>query len=118
MMGLDNSINIFPPPNDSIDALIVWDNGIPGVLEPGIDYALFSFAPGSCTLWNLFYSLGYQSSAAAIFLTDFQGYFYLYLFATDLGVGNNPNVGSIPPGPLPVIWPELINVDAADMSEY
>jgi hypothetical protein len=40
------------------------------------------------------------------------GYFYLWLFATDMGVGNNPNVATLPvPGPLPVINPEEINID-------
>lgn len=86
-MGLDIAGGF--PNSDSIDALTVWDNGVPGLCEPGIDYAVFSLAPGSFTLVTLS-NMGFQVSAASVFLTDFQGYFYLYLYATDLGVGNNP----------------------------
>jgi hypothetical protein len=104
-MGLDNNADM----PDSIDGLAVWDNGEQGLLEPGIDYAGFTLAPGSGTLTTLA-GMGYQVSAASIFVTDFQGFFYLYLYATDIGVGNNPNP------PLPFIQNVDINVDAMDLT--
>ena len=83
-MGLDQigSTNI-----DSIDALVVWDNNQlggpanngPGA-EPGIDYALFSLAPGSTTLSR------FAFDAADVFFTDFTRGFATYALATDLGV--------------------------------
>jgi hypothetical protein len=112
-MGLDP----FGYNEDSIDALTVWDNDPLGQCDPGHDYAVFSLAPGSITLKVL--SVNFQVSAASIFLTDFQGYFYLFLYATDIGVGNGPNVTTPPPigpGPLPVIPYLDINVDAMDLT--
>ena len=76
---------------DSIDGLVVFDLNIPGGpanqgpgAEPGIDFALFSLAPGSATLaqWNL--------DAADVFFTDFTGAFATYAFATDLGIAGGP----------------------------
>ncbi|UCH92466.1 MAG: hypothetical protein JSV88_19510 [Candidatus Aminicenantes bacterium] len=116
-MGLDT----FGINTDSIDGLAFWDMGIPGLLEPGIDFAAFSLAPGSATLATLA-AMGLPVTAADVFLTDFQinpatgfGYFYTWLIAGDLGVGNNPNVLT-PPGPLPVIPNVDINVDALDLT--
>jgi hypothetical protein len=106
IMGLDI---VGGPNTDSIDGLALWDNGIQGVLEPGIDYAGFTLAPGSATLTALT-AMGYQVNAAAIFLTDFQGFFYLYLYSNDIGVGNGPNP------PLPIIPYVDINVDAMDLT--
>jgi hypothetical protein len=125
-MGLDT----FGFGTDSIDGLAFWDNGIPGVLEPGTDYVAFSLAPGSATLQVLANPpYNFQVSAASVFVSDFQtyippapappvptGYFYLWLYATDMGVGNLPNVASFPAGPLPVINPEDINIDALDLT--
>ncbi|UCH92465.1 MAG: hypothetical protein JSV88_19505 [Candidatus Aminicenantes bacterium] len=123
-MGLDT----FGAGTDSIDGLAFWDNNIRGTLEPGTDYVAFSLAPGSATLTNLA-AAGFQVSAASVFVSDFQtyipplpapqvptGYFYLWLYATDMGVGNLPNVASVPPGPLPVINPEDINIDGLDLT--
>ena len=94
-MGLDviGGLN-----SDSIDALVLWDlnllggpvNNGPGA-EPGIDFALFSLAPGSATLAQL------GLDAADVFFTDFSGAFAVYAFATDLGVGPAP--GGPPFGP-------------------
>jgi hypothetical protein len=121
-MGLDT----YGKFTDSIDGLAFWDNNQLGVLEPGIDYAAFTLAPGSATLTNLA-AMGFQVSAASVFLTDFQmyvppapatpvpvGFFYTWLFASDIGVGNFPNAAT--GGPLPVIRPEEINVDALDLT--
>lgn len=115
-MGLDVSSGQYKPNTDSIDGLAVWDNGRQGVLEPGIDYAGFTLAPGSATLTALS-NMGYPVNAATVFLTDFQidpatgfGYFYTYVYSTDIGVGANP----IPP--LPGVPFVDINIDAMDLT--
>jgi hypothetical protein len=115
-MGLDVSSGQFKRNTDSIDGLAIWDNGIQGRLEPGIDYAGFTLAPGSATLTALS-NAGYPVNAASIFLTDFQinpatgfGYFYVYVYSTDIGVGRNPSP------PLPGIPFRDINVDALDLT--
>jgi len=75
-LGLD----LFGLNTDDVDALIMWDKGIEGELNPGVDYALFSLSPGSASLgnWNL--------SAADVFFTDFTGVFATYATAADLGL--------------------------------
>jgi len=105
-MGLDIAGG---PNTDSIDGIAVFDMGVPGVLEPGLDYAGFTLAPGSATLAAL-NGMGFAVNAATIFMTDFRGYFYLYLFDTDLGVGNGPNP------PLPIIPYADINIDALELT--
>ncbi len=94
---------------DSIDALVLWDYGTPGACDPGVDYALFSLAPGSQTLTAL-WNLGFPVSAGSVFLTDFQGYFYQYAYPTDLGVGPYPT--PVLPG---VSWLE-VNIDALEIT--
>ncbi len=91
---------------DSIDALVVWDRGMRGICEPGLDYALFSLAPGSATLAVI----GLPEDAGAVFLTDFQGFFYTYVWSFDIGVGPFP----IPP--LPGIPQPDVNVDALEVA--
>jgi hypothetical protein len=99
-MGLDRYVP------DSIDALVVYDFGAKGGPawggpggEPGHDYALFSLAPGSGAL------MMYGLNAADVFLTDFQGNFYLYADATEIGL--------LPfPGGEPL--EEVDNVDSLD----
>lgn len=77
---------------DDIDALILWDNGIPlGPMwggpggEPGIDFALFSLANGSSSLLAI-QGMGLPVDGSSIFFTDFNGSFALYAFGSDLGV--------------------------------
>jgi cysteine-rich repeat protein len=72
---------------DSIDALIMFDNNVVGGPayggpggEPGIDYALFSLAPGSLSLAT------FSLSAADIFFTDFSGAFAEYAAAGRLAL--------------------------------
>lgn len=108
-MGLDT----FGFATDSIDGLALWDNGVVGKLEPGIDYVAFTLAPGSATL-SFGGGTGIGFTAGDVFLSDFQGYFYTWLYAGDMGVGNLPNVAT--GGPLPVIGPTEINVDALDLT--
>lgn len=114
MMGLDILV---PNPkypyieHDSIDGLAFWDNGEQGVLEPGVDWCVFTLAPDSPTLTNL-NNIQFPGivSAADIFITDFQGYFYTWLYPTDIGVGPNPSP------PLPPNCISRINVDAVDLT--
>jgi hypothetical protein len=90
---------------DDIDALVVWDRGErhgpawggPGA-EPGIDFALFSLAPGSATLGAL------GLSAGTVFFTDFTGAFAVYAFEKDLGLDSRFGV-------------EWANVDALEIAE-
>jgi hypothetical protein len=91
---------------DIIDALIVYRNsclaGSPGCggpgAQPGVDYAIFSLAPGSPSLRS---DLGL--SAGDLFFTDFSGAFGRYARASELGLrsgGPHPGGGD--------------NIDAAD----
>ncbi len=45
MLGLD--------PADEVDALAVWDSSGQGMVTPGTDFALFSLAPGSPSLYKM-----------------------------------------------------------------
>lgn len=74
----------------SIDGLVVFDNDILGsAAQPGIDYALFSLAPGSAAL------AANGLSAAAIFFTDFTGHYGLYATAGELGLQGSDNVDAL-----------------------
>jgi competence protein ComGC len=66
---------------DDIDGLEVFDRGTIGSLDPGLDYALFSLAPGSRSLSP--FSI---RTAADIFFTDFQNSFATYARDSDLGL--------------------------------
>jgi len=88
-IGLDSEgIN-----TDSIDGLVVFDGGasIGGMAtggagaEPGIDFALFSLAPGSASLAPGVFTPG-GLSASDIFFTDFAGAFAVFAFSTDIGL--------------------------------
>jgi hypothetical protein len=110
-MGLDM---VGGPNSDSIDALIMYDHHIQGGPawggpggEFGIDYALFSLAPGSASLmqWGL--------DAADVFFTDFRGSFFLYAPSASLGLRSMPggepghdgdNVDALDPPLEPCPW--------------
>jgi len=87
-------LGLMPGPfqSDCIDALVVWDDGAhggpawggPGA-ETMLDYALFSLAPGSVSLWQ------WGLSEADIFFTNFAGSFWLYASAADLGLAGAPD---------------------------
>jgi len=108
---------LFPPPfavanqmgligtADSIDALIVWDYGNPRICDPGNDYALFSLAPGSATIYNL-RAMGFNVDPGTIFFTDFTNNFAIYAYSGDLGVAPAPAMGNSN-------W-KVINLDAMD----
>lgn len=82
----------FPPQiglvaGDELDALVMWDRGVIGAPDPGIDFALFSLAPGSP-------SLG-AASAASIFVTDFNFAFCPFAQAGLLGMQAADNVDGL-----------------------
>lgn len=81
MMGLDT----FGWGTDSIDALVVWDRGGPGVCDPGLDIALYSLAPGSA-------SLGGGTDGATIFWTDFTGVSNVFAWSGQLGLVAAPSL--------------------------
>lgn len=72
---------------DEIDALVMWDRGTIGVPDPGLDFALFSLAPGSPSLGG--------ASPAAIFVTDFNFAFCLFVPANQLGLLGTDNVDGL-----------------------
>jgi hypothetical protein len=82
-MGLDT----FGTNTDSVDGLVMWDVNLiggpnfggPGG-EWGLDYALFSLAPGSASLAQ------FNLSANDVFFTDFTNRFAVYALSTDLGM--------------------------------
>lgn len=71
---------------DDLDALDLFDRGTVGVVDPGVDYALFSLAPGSQSLFS-------HSSldAADIFFTDFRGSFATFASDADSGLNGTVN---------------------------
>lgn len=74
---------------DDIDALVMWDRGMLGAVDPGVDFALFSLAPGSPTL------AAFGISAAAILVTDFSGTFCPFVAPPQLGLRTTDNVDGL-----------------------
>ncbi len=72
---------------DDIDGLVVWDRGVIGAPNPGVDLVLFSLAPGSP-------SLG-AGSPADVYVSDLTGVFCLFLPANALGMRAADNVDGI-----------------------
>jgi hypothetical protein len=103
MMGLD----MYGGPNsDSIDSLVVWDYVGVMVCDPGIDYCLFTLSPGSATLTYL-QGLGLPADGGTIFVSDYQGGFYVYMFSFGIGLIDMPQFSGI--------TPSLVNVDAMEV---
>jgi len=74
---------------DDIDSLVVWDRGILGAVDPGVDYVLFSLAPGSPTLGM------FGLSPAMIFVSHFSATFCPFVAAFDLGLVPADNVDGL-----------------------
>ncbi|MES1240638.1 MAG: hypothetical protein ABUT39_03370 [Acidobacteriota bacterium] len=72
---------------DDIDALVVWDRGVVGAPDPGMDLVLFSLAPGSPSLGGL--------SPAGIFVSDLTGFFCVYVQANTLGMRVIDNIDGL-----------------------
>ncbi|MEX2318148.1 MAG: hypothetical protein WD669_13400 [Pirellulales bacterium] len=98
------------PFSDSVDALVMWDNGIDGTLEPGIDYALFSLGTGSASLGAL---AGLVNDSDVLF-TDFTGLFAVYAPAGALGLLGDP-AGGFFPRPYVGIAGPIDGLDALDV---
>jgi hypothetical protein len=83
-LGLDMmGLNI-----DDVDALVIYDFGIQGQLDPGVDSALFSLSFGSASLPGV--PGGPQIGPGDIFYTDFNGSFALFASATEVGLFPSP----------------------------
>ncbi len=112
-LGLDltSSVNL----RDEVDALVMWPTNYDRV-NPGHDFALFSLAPSSPTLWGRDMQpgiagvdddgfngpddlgevgFGDDMSPADIFVTDFTGTFQLYLKANSIGMRRTDNVDAL-----------------------
>lgn len=74
-------------PADEMDALVVWDRGVIGASDPGVDLVLFSLAPGSPSLAGL--------SPAGIFVSDLTGFFCVYVQANTLGMRVVDNIDGL-----------------------
>ena len=74
---------------DDIDALVIWDRGVLGVVDPGVDYVLFSLAPGSPTLGM------FGLSPAMIFVSHFSGTLCLFVGPGELGLRLADNVDGL-----------------------
>ncbi len=72
---------------DEIDSLVMWDRGVIGAPNPGVDLALFSLAPGSPSLGG--------ASPAAIFVTGFNFAFCPFTPANQLGLLAADNVDGL-----------------------
>jgi prepilin-type processing-associated H-X9-DG protein len=111
-MGLDT----FGINTDNVDGLDIFDRspgpfGLPnGILDPGIDYALFSLSPGSKTLVN-----NPGLTAADIFFTDFANSFARFAKAADLGLSGTVNPAELGgPGAGPGAALEPLGNDSVD----
>lgn len=72
---------------DDVDALVVWDRGVIGAVDPGVDLVLFSLAPGSPALG--------ANSPADLFVSDLTGAFCLYMQANQLGLRIADNLDAL-----------------------
>ena len=106
---LNSTANIFATyaamglqPGDEIDGLVLLDRGRPGLLDPGVDEALFSVSSFSQSS-SLF---GGSLQPGAVYLTNFNGSSSLYASATSLGLRSDDElhglatVGTPEPGSL------------------
>jgi hypothetical protein len=75
--------------NDELDALVVWDMNNNGVGDAGIDWVLFSLAPGSPLLST------HNLSAADIFVSNLTGINKLYLSYNSMGLLKSDNIDAI-----------------------
>lgn len=96
--------------DDEVDALLLIDRGLVGVMEPGIDAAVISLSPQSPSTFTrsgLAYAAGISGrlSPADLLRTDFLGTFALHKSAADLGLFPADNVNALAvPEPCRVIF--------------
>lgn len=82
---------------DNVDALVIWDRGETGVLDPGVDLALFSLGRGSVTLAGPDGISGTADdfSPADIFVTAFTNTFCIYTRPGQLDMRFQDNVDAL-----------------------
>ena len=80
------------------------------MLEPGIDFAIFSLSPGSASLL----AMGGVINDSDVFFTDFTGLFAVYATAGSLGLLGDPAGGFIP-RPYPPAPGMIDGLDALDI---
>lgn len=91
-------VNIGLYPMDDLDALVLWDVYQPGILNPGIDMALFflsTFSPNTFTAGTGIYS------PADILFTDFRGSFALWASAESIGLRPDDELNALDTVPEP-----------------
>jgi hypothetical protein len=89
--------NIGLNPADDIDALVMWDRGALGVMNPLVDVAVFSLAPGSPALLGPDGVGGTADdlSPGDLLVTSFNGFFCIYLRPNQLGMLNGDNIDGL-----------------------
>lgn len=82
---------------DNVDALVMWDRNAIGVMDPLVDIAVFSLAPGSPTLLGLdgVAGTGDDLSAADLLVTDFSGIFCIYARPAQLFLRGQDNIDGL-----------------------
>ena len=89
--------NIGLIPGNDIDALVMWDRGAIGVMNPGMDIAVFSLTPGSPAMAGADGVLGTADdfSPGDLFVTSFNGFFCLYTRPGQLGMLATDNIDGL-----------------------
>jgi hypothetical protein len=89
--------NIGLVPGDNLDALVMWDRGAIGWMNPGMDIAVFSLAPGSPSLAGADGVLGTADdySPGDLLVTDFTGFFCIYTRPGQLGMLATDNIDGL-----------------------
>lgn len=82
---------------DDIDALVMWDRGAIGVMNPGLDIAVFSLTPGSPSRAGADGVLGTADdfSPGDLLVTDFAGFFCIYTRPGQLGMLATDNIDGL-----------------------
>lgn len=82
---------------DDIDALVMWDRGALGVMDPALDIAVFSLAPGSTALNGPDGMAGTADdfSPGDLLVTDFNGFFCLYTRPPQLAMRPADNIDGL-----------------------
>lgn len=89
-MGLVGGPSVAGAVLDSIDSLVVWDRGAPGICDPGWDIALFTLSPSSITLLN-----NPMWDGATVFWTTFQNGFAPFAMTAQLGLAPGDNIDAL-----------------------
>jgi hypothetical protein len=82
---------------NELDALVMWDRGVLGVMDPGQDIAVFSLAPGSTALNGPDAVAGTADdlSPADLLDNDFNGFFCIYIRPGQLAMRQVDNIDGL-----------------------